>query len=811
MKRQVSLVRKCVLSALLGSVAWAVPGMQALAGDLPVKAPPAAEPIPYWWFHGSVEAGGRFFLNDPQRNGFAFLGQQSLAKFYEYRDLRQGPFGNFWLATGSRDGLYEIDAGGKNVGYRDQSYYFEASKAGQYYFNFIWDQTPHVYSTSAVTFYQGLGTGALTLPPGLRGSGGFGNLGFNNLNPGPGQVGIIPFLYQTDIGIRRDTAAATYRWTPTDPWDIRADYSHMSRTGTEVAGIVGFGNIGGGGSSAVQVPKPVDDTTQNYGVNGEYAGTSPWGKKITVKLAYNGSQYTDNLSSYLVQNPYTGAPPATQVQSPFARMSLWPSNQMNSVGGNVSADLGWKSRYAGTLNYTMMRQNDAFQPMSFLAQPNFPPSLIFPLPASSLNGAVNTLLSNNVVTTQITPELTNKASYRYYNYDNNTSQLLFPTWVSLDRRWAPAPAPAGFNNETAIQALVLSYNKQNAGDELVWHPTREWTLGAAYGFERYNWTNYVAAATNENSGKVFADWKPTSWFTLRSSGYFSDRRSVNYDLASFTNNQFPGTVAGNSFKFSPAYRMLMMDNRERWKANVAFDMVVAPGVLITPNFKYQDDNYGLNPANQLGLTDARSWNAGIDLTYVINPRVSITFGYQYEFLTQLVYNMNNTTPTAIPGSAAAPFAQTSDRIVVNTFTGLLRYAVIPDKLDTELRYTASQGVDNQKLFGASTNPALPLFPNCSTGFPVGFNCQFPDVKTWFQRLDATATYTFDKTQVAALGWKGEVKAKLRYSWERNSVNNWQQNPLMPTGNLGEPTLIYLAYYNPNYNVSLLAASLSFIW
>ena len=48
----------------------------------------------------------------------------------------------------------------------------------------------------------------------------------------------------------------------------------------------------------------------------------------------------------------------------------------------------------------------------------------------------------------------------------------------------------------------------------------EWTLGAAYGFERYNWTNYVAAATNENSGKVFADWKPASWFTLRSVGTF---------------------------------------------------------------------------------------------------------------------------------------------------------------------------------------------------------------------------------------------------------------------------------------------------
>ena len=175
-----------------------------------------------------------------------------------------------------------FDVGGKNIGYDDQSYYLEASKAGQHYFNFDWDQTPHLYSTSAQTFYQGLGTGALTLPPGMRGAGGFGNLIYNNANPGPGQVGINPFLYQTDIGIKRNTGAVAYRWTPTDAWDIKAEYAHLDRTGTQADGIVGFGRVGGGGSAPVQVAKPIDDTTQNYGVNGEYAGTSPWGKRLLL-------------------------------------------------------------------------------------------------------------------------------------------------------------------------------------------------------------------------------------------------------------------------------------------------------------------------------------------------------------------------------------------------------------------------------------------------------------------------------------------------------------------------------------------------
>ena len=171
--KRVGLVKTCMIGALLSSVSWAVPGMQAQAADIPLKAPAADESPALWWFHGDVEVGGRDFLNDPQRdgnqvhNGSNDQNRQNLAKFYEYRDLRPGPFSNFWLSTGSNDGLYQIDLGGKNVGYDDQSYYLDASKAGQVYFNFDWDQTPHLYSTTAQTFYQGVGSTNLTLPPGF--------------------------------------------------------------------------------------------------------------------------------------------------------------------------------------------------------------------------------------------------------------------------------------------------------------------------------------------------------------------------------------------------------------------------------------------------------------------------------------------------------------------------------------------------------------------------------------------------------------------------------------------------------------------
>ncbi|MGA6976681.1 MAG: MtrB/PioB family outer membrane beta-barrel protein, partial [Pseudolabrys sp.] len=511
MKRQVGLVQKCVLSVLLSSVAWAIPGMQALAADqLPVKAPAAVEAIPYWWWHGEVDIGGRFFLNNPQRDGLNYLGQNSLAKFYEYRDLRPGPFGNIWMSTGSRDGLYQVDLGGKNIGWEDQYYYLDASKAGEHYFNFQWDQTPHFYSTSALTPYNGVG-GNLTLNPGLSTSLWNAARASNFNGPGGVQSIINANLHQTDIGIRRDTAAFEYRWTPTDAWDIKADYSHMHREGTQAMGVV-FNNSSSG--IIAEAPAPVNDTTQNFGVNGEYAGTSPWGKKFNVKLAYNGSVYESD-TSFNIDNPFFNPADPRRGNQPFANVcntqdcipalgtvSLYPNNNANAFSGTVGADLPWQSRYMGTVSYSMMRQDDAFLPFTTNGLLNPPGRILIngqpatslaALPASSLSGEVNTFLSNNVVVTQITPELKSKLAYRYYNYDNGTPTIFFPQWVGTDEHlYAPGEAPK--------LSVPTSYTKQNGAAELIWTPWRGTTLGAQYGYERYNWSYNDADSTSENLG-----------------------------------------------------------------------------------------------------------------------------------------------------------------------------------------------------------------------------------------------------------------------------------------------------------------------
>ena len=213
-----------------------MPGALAADADMPVKAPAVAVVDTPWWTHGFVEVGGRGFLNNPTYGGHIYQGQGSLAKYYEYSTVKPGPFGDFNFAAGSKDGLYEIDAWGKNVGYNDQRYEAYLSKAGEQYFNFMWDQTPHVYSTSGSTLFNTNGNALTLINPNIGAliSAAPGGAGFPSI-PNGGNAAktnaissiINSNVVPTDVGIRRDTASVDYRYTPTDNWDIRANYSNM--------------------------------------------------------------------------------------------------------------------------------------------------------------------------------------------------------------------------------------------------------------------------------------------------------------------------------------------------------------------------------------------------------------------------------------------------------------------------------------------------------------------------------------------------------------------------------------------------------
>ena len=832
MKSRSGVLLSCATGALLLGMAPIMPGALAADADLPVKAPVVVEAP--WWTHGFIEFGGRGFLNNPQRDGHSFNGGQSLAKFYEYRDLRPGPFGDFNFAAGSKDGLYEIDAWGKNVGYNDQRYDAYLSKAGEQYFNFMWDQTPHLYSTSANTLFNTNGNALTLANPNI------GNTIRNAVGAtwaetaaNAAKVGAIinQNVHPTDIGIRRDTADVEYRYTPTDNWDIKANYSHMRRTGSQVDSVL-FSPTNDG--ARVDVAKPIADTTQNFGVNGEYAGTSAWGQKFNAMIGYTGSVYQDDFSSYTVQNPFcdpvggTCAVPtsANTTSKPLAMMSTPPDNQMNGVTGTLGADLPFRSRYMGTVAYSGMRQNEQFLPFSInpvTLAGGVQATSLASLPQQSLNGSINTLLVNNVVTTQITSDLKTKLSYRYYDYDNQTPQLTINDWAITDAQSATAHL-----SYSPVNPLMVGYIKQNGAAEATWRPVNGVNLGSAYNYEHYDFTRFDASSTAENTGKLYADWKPVRWVTLRASGSYGERRASNYDyLGNVGIFQWPVPRAitatnltgwPNSPNYSPLYRQFYLDDRNRGQARFQVDIDVLRNLTVTPNVTYRDDEFLLSQ-NQLGLTHDRSTAAGVDLAYAATPDLRFLFSYMNEQRAQQTlssstilapYTTNTAYTCPTPVTCQLYSSNISDR--VNTFILGVNYAVIPQRFDVGLTYTASIGTNSSPLiYQNGTGPVVSSLNGANQ--PIS---QFPDVTTTFQRLEARAKYVVDPEFVHSLGWKGEVSLKLRYAWERNSVTNWN-NDYMQTYMFSAANQAQTVYYqalagnNPNYNVHLIGGPIAWAW
>jgi MtrB/PioB family decaheme-associated outer membrane protein len=855
MKTKTKLRLIGVMGALVFGTGQMIPG--ALAADvMPTKAMPAAEPIPFWWVHGDVEVGGRFFLNHPSRNGVASAGENSLAKYYEYSTIKPGAFLNGYLSTGSSDGLYQVDLGAENIGYSDQSYYADLSKAGEHYLSLGWDQVPHVYSTSAKTLYNGVGSNALTLPTGLSAAlfaaSGNGNP-INPVNAIAVRALIDANVHQTDIGIRRDTASVEYRYTPTTAWDIKANYSDMHRTGTQVDGIT-FGLDTSG--VRVDAPKPVDDRTQSYGLGGEYAGTSPWGQKFNFKLAYNGSAYSEVNESYTIENPFcplgagaNGCAQTGSTSSPLGLVSLTPDNQANSFSGTLGADLPFKSRYMGTVSYNMMRQNEQFQPFTLtpglILSNGALANLLSSLPAQSLNGNINTLLVNNVVATQLTSDLKSKVSYRYYNYDNNTPEIYFKDgFIGADTTLTTYPNP---------RSLQASYTKQNVGTELNWHATRQLNLGASYGFERYDRTRADVTATNENTGKLYGDWKPVSWVTARASYLYSGRRfdGVYDNFNNVVVYMWGPTVTPTTNVVANAdYRNPMYANRDRNLAKMSVSVDVAPKITVTPTAGLKYDDY-LNKINlgsltttcggpncvyagtyngiplkgtEPGLKSDTAWNLGAELSVVASPSTTFLFSYTREYGDKDIFWCGNATAGGNDGpiggcsafsangatGTGAPSGSNEARMkdTVDTFIVRVKHDAIPNKLDLDFGYTLS-------IANSSTSLNPGPFASYSGGAVTVVAGPYPDTKTTFQRFDAIAKYKFDQDVFQWLGNKAGVSAKLRYAYERNRVTNWQNDPMQnymySSANNTLGYMIWLAGNNPNYDVHLIAASLNFKW
>lgn len=748
MKVRAELLVTCAALAITAGLA-----SPALAGDLITKAPVAV--APQWWYEGYAEIGVRFNIQSS--------GKDTLGKFYEYRDLRPGVFGNFFYGahkTGA-DPL-DIEAWGENIGWNDQAFGLDISKPGAYYLTFGWDETPHDYWQNAKTMYSGVGTNNLTI-------GTF-------LTPPPTaatNATILANSHTIDLGFRRDTASAKARWTPDDAWDFNFDYTHLHREGTQGLGAVSFSNAAAGTRSAFELPKPIDDTTHNANLSGEYVGTTPWSTPFNVRLGGGFSSYQDSFNALNFQNPWNA------VNSPLAPLnnqySLPPDNQAGSVNLQGGVGLPFRTRYMGTFQFSRMTADASGLPFS--VNP-----FVLALPTGTISTPdrkTDTMLFNNVFHTQITDELKSTLKYRYYNYnaDDLPAQFLSPRPPNPD-------STSGFPDDETAFRHPSSYTKQNVDAQLGYHPWKWLNVGASYDWENWHRTWREVDTTNEHTGKIFADARVGGFSTLRGNLQYGQRRFDHY-----TALEDDANIA--------QFRMNDIANRDRTKGQFSWEVDVTHEITVTPNGGFVYDDYKTDiqffAPGEIGLKKATSWNAGIDAAFMMSRGVAFFASYNFDNGYRQVFE-----------NAATPLADVNTRDLDHTFMLGGKFAIVPEKLFLTTSYTYIMSTSKWNL-------------GCT---PAG--CQYtplavyPDVHNNLSRLDVQAKYLLDDTILHNAGLPGKAYVKARIMWERNTNDSWQdlQNQF---GFLVNPTVsttgysIWMGTGNPNYNVVLGQLSMGVKW
>jgi MtrB/PioB family decaheme-associated outer membrane protein len=849
----------------------------ALAADQePLIAKAATPEIADWYYFGGLEAGGRFVIQRPP-SGFGYTSAssggactlggvppqtkcfltpsqtESRAKFEEYGAVHSAPFLDWInLQTGTRDGRYALDFWGRSVGVNNQAYELNVSKIGEHYMSLAWEEIPHLISTSAKNIFGGVGSTFLTVDPTLRAllNAQLPNAAANNPAGDAARTNIQNLINNAatplELATRRDRASAGYRWTPTPETEATIEYSNEHRTGTRPVGIAyGWGTAPSPRpTNPVEVPQPLDDRTQNIAARVERAHMEFLGLRITSNVNYNGSVYDNSLKQLDVQNPFcftcnvlTGGPGGFGPQ--MLRLGLYPDNNANAITWNTAVDFPFlKARNVTTFQFNQMRQNDAFvnTGTNGLAAP--PVTTQNGTIVGSLNGEVNTLLWNDVLTFQPDKDVKVTVRGRHYSIDNLTPSLHIENWIFGDSgcaSGAPNPITGQCPAGNARNSLPIAYTKDNASGETTWRATKWATVGGGVYWERYDRKFRDVDVTNEGTAKVWIDVAPEEQVRARVSYQFGERRYKTYDQELFVTD-----VGLQSSEPASNMRRYDIANRNRQKGDALLELSPGGSFTFTPNLGFRLDDYPDPVFNPLGVRHDHSWNAGGEIAALVAPTFKLLGAYNYEERRLNMAggtggaNVNTGNPLADCSTSAvvnpAAFAGTSCTWLsditqrYHSFMLAADFKVVPSRFDLRLEYLLVLASEENNTIAC---PAPAPAGNACNGLqtttpptnPASLNFgQFPPEENRFQRFNVIGRYYVDPSVVRQMGWTGDVTVKLRYTWERNRNSNWASDNMTPY--VGSPDSVeltgggrsfFLAAFNPNYTAQVVAASVALKW
>jgi MtrB/PioB family decaheme-associated outer membrane protein len=753
---------------------------------------------------GSVEIGVRAVDGDVYGRGdLPFRPSLTKGKFNEYRDLRTGMFlRSFQANFGGLKNYFNVQS--QNSLLRDQSWLATVGQYGKYKVQFRYDETPHTFTNTARSLHSQTAPGTWTLAAATRTAlrGYYTAIGSpvtaanlataaNNINA---VVNSSASLLDTTLVRKTGTAGLTVN--PTANWNLGFQFARERQTGYRPLAV----SISGGN---VEVPESIDYSTNNYKVQAEY-GRSSW----AARFGYQGSTFANNVPHITVDNPFVVDDASNATRT--ARFDLYPNNRADNLLFAGALDITKKVHVTASVVPGWMSQDDELLPYTtntFRARPAWGV-----LPEASANARKQTLAMNYTITSRILKNVQVKASYRSYDYNNDTPEY---TWFPVTTDGAYSTTQSRL---PAVQS-AFAFDRKTAELAATWFFSKKNSVKVGYEFETMDREKRDVRHTQENTVFAALDLNPHPDVTARVSYRHGNRNGEAFvykpeiDLVRREDPNWEMSLHTDTRRFDEAARL-----RDRAEAVVQYTPLDA--LTLSASFGTTQDNYNRARANQapvasnpfpglgafytFGLLKDIGRYYTFDANYAVTSSVSVFAEYtreKYNTKMSLLGNAN-----LLNGDLINAYAN-SNNDKIDTWAGGVEFDVAKRAtITTFYSLSAAQG----NMLNRPINCTLSTFAACralpgwsldTAALPL-VTMDYPENVNRLHQLTAQVRFKLTKS----------LTPRFEYRFEQFDNRDFQttvMNPYVPSMYDGANTWLFLGADNPSYHGHVVAASVEY--
>ena len=308
--------------------------------------------------------------------------QGEKAKFNEYRDIRDGFYGDLNLQYES--GNYYLDFRASEAGRKTQSYELTGGKWGSFRYDFKYDQLPHNFTYGARSFYSGVGGANLsyTTPPTTD----------------------ISTWSSFDYSVERRNYAGGFKLDKIKPFFVDVSIAKETRKG--VYPLAAAGTTPGG--IGIELPAPINYITDNYKIEAGYARNP-----LFLAVSYFYTKFSNDNANLYFQNP------ASTATVPDV-LTLPPNNDQYKLNLQGALKMPWNSKFNLNLS-TARAESDSRLFSSYVTGGG---TQAVGLSDSIFNGRMDTQNYSFILTTNPFHFLDGKVFYQYYRRENKSDQIV---------------------------------------------------------------------------------------------------------------------------------------------------------------------------------------------------------------------------------------------------------------------------------------------------------------------------------------------------------------------------------------------------